>query len=131
MDETAKMIALEADARAFGFDWPNQEMIVEQMIDECKEIQEDIAANQPRAKIQEEIGDLLLATVSLCAFLGFNLQETYAKSNIKFEKRMTALKSLTQEAGLASLHGLPIDFTMKLWNKAKEVTNKDTNFGHP
>lgn len=131
MDEAAKMIALEADARAFGFDWPNQEMIVEQMIDECREIQDDIAARQSRDKIQEEIGDLLLATVSLCAFLGFDLQDTYAKSNKKFEKRMSALKALSQEAGLATLHGQPIEFTMKLWNKAKELTNKDSNFGHP
>lgn len=124
MSEAKKMIALEKDARDFGFDWPNQEMIIEQMIDECREIQEDIAAKQSREKIQEEIGDLLLATVSLCAFLGFDLEDTYAKSNIKFEKRMSALKALSKESGLSSLHGHPIDFTMKLWNQAKKITDQ-------
>lgn len=123
MNEAKKMIELEEDARAFGFDWPNQEMIVQQMLDECREIKEDIDSKQPPAKIQEEIGDLLLATVSLCAFLGFDLEDTYAKSNIKFQKRMTALKGLTKELGLTTLHGQTIDFTMNLWNKAKKITD--------
>lgn len=124
MDEVKKMVALENDARAFGFDWPNIEMILDQIIEECHEIQADINTQQTQAKIQEEIGDLLLATVSLCARLGFDLEETYAKSNIKFAQRMAALKELSHSAGLSSLHNQPIDYTMTLWKEVKKVTGK-------
>ncbi len=31
------LILFEQDARGYGFDWPDHEMILEQAIDECRE----------------------------------------------------------------------------------------------
>jgi uncharacterized protein YabN with tetrapyrrole methylase and pyrophosphatase domain len=121
MDEIEHMVALEKDARQFGFDWPNVQMIVDQLLSECTEIQEDITLNSSEAKIQEEIGDLILATISLCAALKLDVKDTITKANTKFEGRMTALKAITHDLGMDHLHGQPIERTMQLWREAKMI----------
>jgi uncharacterized protein YabN with tetrapyrrole methylase and pyrophosphatase domain len=113
------LIRLEKEARAFGFDWPNEKMIIEQVMDECKEINEAIEKQEGLERIQEEIGDLLHSAVSLCLFAGFEVEETLMKVNSKFGKRMQAMKALTHELGLTTLQGQSVDFMLALWRKAK------------
>ena len=113
------LLSLEKDAREFGFEWPNEAMIIEQVIDECREIKEAIVQQEMHGRIQEEIGDLLHSAVSLCEFAGFDVEETLAKINNKFGKRMQAIKKLTYELGLSNLKGQSIEFMMELWRKAK------------
>jgi uncharacterized protein YabN with tetrapyrrole methylase and pyrophosphatase domain len=113
------LLHLEKDARDFGFEWPDQQMILEQAIDECREIREVILNQEGRQRLQEEIGDLLHSIISLCDFSGFDVDETLAKVNTKFGKRMQAIKKLTHEAGLPNLKGQSFDFMMELWRKAK------------
>lgn len=125
MNELKKLIASEKDAREFGFDWPNQEMIINQVIKECKEIEQDILAQAPAEKIQEEIGDLLHATISLCTFSGFSVEDTLHKTNHKFDKRMSALKELTQQQGLHDLNGQSFECMLELWKKAKKATSEE------
>ena len=113
------LINLEKDARNFGFDWTDQNMIIEQAIDECREIKEAIEKRESSNRIQEEIGDLIHSAISLCIFSGFDVEETLAKVNNKFGKRMQAIKKLTHERGLKNLQGQSIDFMLELWRKAK------------
>lgn len=118
------LILLEKDARSYGFDWPNHEMILEQAIDECREIKEAIDDAEPPERVQEEIGDLLHTTISLCIFSGFDVEETLSKTNEKFEKRMKAIKMLTENHNLPNLQGQSIEFMLKLWKEAKEINKK-------
>lgn len=114
-----ELLKLEQDARDFGFEWPDAMMILEQVMAECAEIKQAIEHNESRERIQEEIGDLLHSAVSLCDFAGFEVEETIAKVNQKFGRRMQAVKAVTQETGLANLKGQPIDVLMDIWQKAK------------
>src|SRR5262249_25610231 len=59
------LLTLEEDAKAFGFEWPDETMIIEQVMAECREIKEAIVKQEMRERIQEEIGDLLHSAVSL------------------------------------------------------------------
>lgn len=118
-----KLIAIEKDAREFGFDWPNQEMIIEQAISECDEIREAIAT-EPPSRVQEEIGDLLHTAVSLCLFSGFDVDQTIAATVNKFESRMNALKAITKEHGFENLKGQSLKTMLKFWHKAKIKSNK-------
>ena len=119
MTALQKLIELEQDARDFGFDWPDAHMVLDQIIDECREVREDLLAQSTPEKIQEEIGDLLHATISLCLFSGFEVEDTLHKVNHKFAKRMRALKHITKEEGLENLKGKSIDYMLELWKKAK------------
>lgn len=115
-----ELLYLEKDARAFGFEWPNEEMIIEQAIDECREIKEALQNQETNERIQEEIGDLIHSAISLCVFAGFDVDETLSKVNAKFGKRLQIVKSLTHELGLPNLKGKSIDFLLTLWREAKD-----------
>lgn len=114
-----QLINVEKDSREFGFTWPNQDMVIDQIIDECREVREDIQAKNDPQKIQEEIGDVLHSAISLCIFSGFDVEETFLKTSKKFEARMNALKILTKEINLPNLHGQSTSFMLDLWQKAK------------
>lgn len=113
------LINTENDARNFGFEWPDAKMIVQQVMSECQEILTDLENQEPPEKLQEEIGDLLHAAISLCIFCNFDLKETLTKTNIKFAERLTAVKSLTQSYGLKNLKGQDLALLLKIWKEAK------------
>ena len=71
-DGLDKLIAVETDARAFGFEWDNTETILAQSMSECEEIHEAIVNDESVDRLQEEIGDLLHTAISLCIFEGFD-----------------------------------------------------------
>ncbi|MEY4505398.1 MAG: hypothetical protein RL154_1699 [Pseudomonadota bacterium] len=118
------LITLEKDARGYGFDWSDYDMILEQAIDECREIKEAIDDAEPPERVQEEIGDLLHTAISLCIFLRYDVEETLSKTNEKFEKRMKAIKMLTEKHNLPNLQGQSVEFMLKLWKEAKENSKK-------
>lgn len=121
-----RLLYLEHDARKFGFEWPNEAMIIQQAIDECNEIKETFEKQDKRERIQEEIGDLLHSAVSLCDFAGFDIEETLAKVNVKFGRRMQSVKKLTSELSLPNLKGQTFELMLDLWRKAKAMTDEKT-----
>lgn len=114
-----ELIIIENEARNFGFDWPHEEMIIEQALSECDEIREALANHEPSHRVQEEIGDLLHTAISLCLFAGFDPEQTLAKVATKFGARMEALKAIAKDQGLTSLKGQSTEFMMELWQRAK------------
>ena len=116
-----RLITLEREARKFGFDWPDEAMILDQAISECQEIREAIHRGEPLYRVQEEIGDLLHTAISLCLFAEFEVDETVAIINKKFGDRMEAIKALAKSRGLENFHGQTTEFMMELWREAKRV----------
>lgn len=114
-----RLLAVELDARKFGFEWPNVEMILQQAVSECDEIRDAICQKESRDRVQEEIGDLIHTAISLCVFAGFDTEETLIKTADKFAKRMSTLKTVTNENGLKTLHNKSTEFMMDLWRKVK------------
>lgn len=114
------LIELEKDTRDFGFAWPNKEAALAQAISECEEIKEAIEQNHSREDLQDEIGDLIHAAISLCIFSEFDVEETIEKITKKFASRMSIVKKLTKERGLENLQGKSIEFMLELWNEAKK-----------
>ena len=122
MDYLKKVIELEDEAEQFGFRWETTDQIMEQIQSECIEINEHLNSElEPLNKIelQEEIGDLLHAVFSLCVFCKLNPTETLAKTLTKFERRLNAVKKITQYNGLTNLNGHSFDELMNIWKKAK------------
>ena len=115
-----QLVELEKSASKFGFEWPNQQAIIEQAISECEEIREAIEHNEPEHRVQEEIGDLLHTAISLCRFSGFDLEQTLTQVVIKFGSRMEALKAVAKEKGLDSLEGQSTKFMLELWDEVKK-----------
>lgn len=121
MNHLFNLIKCEQDARTFGFNWPNQSMILDQIIDECREVRQEIDQGSPHEKLQEEIGDVLQSIISLCIFSGFSVEETLGKTYAKFSRRLSLLKELAQRQGLENLHGQTTDFLLSLWKEVKKT----------
>jgi uncharacterized protein YabN with tetrapyrrole methylase and pyrophosphatase domain len=113
------LIALEKKAQDFGFNWPDHTMILDQIISECQEIKEEILHAHDPHKLQEEIGDLLHAAISLCLFSGFSVNETLGKTIEKFNWRMNFLRDLAHKKGLQNLRGQKASDMMELWKEVK------------
>ncbi len=122
MELLDKVVDLENEASAFGFRWENTDQIMSQIQSECLEINEHLgqgvlAANQK--ELQEEIGDLLHAVFSLCVFCNLSPRQTLADTLDKFERRLNAVKAISEEQGLTHLNGFSFDELMAIWGKAK------------
>ncbi len=116
-----KLLAARQEAKAFGFEWANTDRLINQAISECEEIREAIENHEPAHRVQEEIGDLLHTAISLCDFMGFNVEETLEKVCEKFDKRFNNLKKLAAERGLSSLEGQSLKFKLGLWDEIKKI----------
>jgi uncharacterized protein YabN with tetrapyrrole methylase and pyrophosphatase domain len=114
-----KLIDLEKDARSYGFYWPNADCIIDQIISEAIEVKEAIQNQESEERVQEEIGDLLHAVISLCEFKGFDIDETLSKVNLKFDRRMANLKAEAEKHNLLDLKGQSYEFMLELWEASK------------
>ena len=123
MDLLDTIVSLEEEAAAFGFRWETTGQIMEQIQSECVEINEhldkgSVLANQK--ELQDERGDLLHAAFSLCVFCDLNPRVTLQQTLAKFERRLTAVKSIAEKKGLDNLIGCPFDELMVIWQAAKD-----------
>jgi len=119
MDILNKLVLLEEDARAFGFNWPHVKAIIDQLASEVDEVRDAIDSNEPSMRVQEEIGDVLHDVISLCVFLNFDVKDVLLKAHDKFARRMAFVKEITQKRGLKDLRGQSIEFMLKIWDEAK------------
>lgn len=115
----------ELDAQEFGFYWENFHQLIEQIQSECVEI-EEAWDKKNSLHLQEEIGDLIQAAVSLAIFCKFDPHETLLKSIEKFQRRYDAVVQLAHSDGYENLHKQSFETLMDYWNRAKLKTINNT-----
>lgn len=120
MDIFTKLLKLEHEATDFGFAWDNSEQIMTQILSECKEVKVHLY-DENKEKLQEEIGDLLHAIFSLCAFNKIDALDTLTNSVNKFERRFRVVQELAKEQGYSSLKGESFEKLMQLWDASKKT----------
>lgn len=119
-DAFTHLLEEEYAAREFGFDYPNLEMLINQVQDESSEVLDAVNHSEGSERIQEEIGDLIHAALAVCRFQGYDVSETVKKTALKFEKRMASLKRLVQENGFSDCKELELSQVLELWKQAKK-----------
>jgi len=108
----------EIEANKFGFSWENINQIIEQIQSECLEVQKDWESGD-QIHLQEELGDLLQAVISLIVFCKLDPHEILLKASDKFQKRYDTVVKLAKQDGFETLHKQPFEVLMKYWNLAK------------
>ena len=101
-----------------GFDWPDPSGARAKIDEELAEVD---AADRP-AEIEEEIGDLLFATVNWARKLGVDPEAALRAATSKFERRFKAMEAIAGDA----FEALTLDGKEALWQQAKSAEPKST-----
>jgi len=97
-----------------GFEWPNVESLKECIKSEYAEFDEAVRENDQN-HMEEELGDILFATVNLARWYKINPEIALANANKKFIKRFKKMEELS----VKPLHDYTLDEFNKLWKEAK------------
>ncbi len=79
---------------------------------------ETLAAPQDKNRLEDELGDILFATVSLANHYGVNSEVALTQATNKFNRRFQAMETLANKP----LKELNFEEWDTLWKQAKEKT---------
>jgi MazG family protein len=108
-------------AARVGFDWENASQVRDKVLEEVREIDEEITAASPaggHGKLAEEVGDLLFAVANWSLHLDIDPETALRAANAKFERRFRRMEVLAAAQGSA-LGALDAAQWDALWRQAK------------
>jgi MazG family protein len=109
-------------AAMVGFDWARPEQVEEKVHEEWAELKEAVA-EQDKAHIEHEFGDLLFALCSLARHLGIDAESSLQSTVRRFKGRFEHMERSTAGKGTC-LSDLSPEELDDLWNQAKKATQK-------
>jgi len=109
---------LQERAAGIGFDWPDAKGPMEKVKEETAELEREQGAGR-REEVEEEIGDLLFATVNLARKLGIEAGQALERANLKFMARFEKVEKLAEARGL-ELGRASLEQLDKLWDEVKQ-----------
>lgn len=123
--------ALETSKRAVkvGFEWPSLESLWECVMSEYDEFREADRSGADPAELEEEMGDILFATVNLARQFKIDPETALTVATAKFTRRFQAMEQLIRERyddrPLSEVQG-ELDFKTwdALWQEAKILTRQ-------
>lgn len=102
-----------------GFDWTTLGPVVAKVHEEIDEVMHEAQQSVVDSeKLEEEIGDLLFATVNLSRHLGSKAETVLQKANDKFERRFRAVEAIIAAQGL-SMPGATLEQMEAAWQQVK------------
>lgn len=109
---------LQKRAARVGFDWTDMAPVFDKVEEEIAEIRDAIAADADPETVQEEVGDLLFATVNLARHLGVDAEIALRSGNDKFERRFRVVEEYVRNSGRTT-EECPLDELEAFWTAAK------------
>src|SRR5205085_1005735 len=84
--EWQRALKLQQRAATVGFDWPNVDPVFDKLHEELDEVRVELADPQKnRARLTDEIGDVLFVCVNLARHAGIDVGTALRAANRKFE----------------------------------------------
>jgi MazG family protein len=107
-------------ASRVGFDWDNLAGIFDKLDEERREIESSLpsATGKSALHLEEEVGDLLFASVNIARFLGVDPEIALKGANRKFKKRFQWMESAAAKEG-HRFADLPRARMEELWDQSK------------
>lgn len=110
---------IQQRAARVGFDWDNWQQVIPKIHEELDEVWEAVSLNEPRERIEEEVGDVLMAATNMARLLGVNAENALRLSNLKFERRFLRVERLLADKGIA-LEEASLEQMESAWFVAKQ-----------
>jgi MazG family protein len=113
-----RAVKLQKRASRVGFDWDAIEPVLAKIHEELDEVKAEIEQDAAKARIEDELGDVLFAVANLARHLDVDPEQALRGTNRKFIRRFEAI-----EAELAARGERPEDVSLEamdaLWVEAK------------
>lgn len=109
---------IQDKVRGVGFDWEKREQIWDKVMEELKELKDELDSSD-RERIESEFGDLFFSLVNAARLYGIDPETALEKTNRKFTKRFNYLESKTLSAG-KNLKMMNLDEMNEIWEEAKK-----------
>ena len=121
LPEWQRAVKLQSRAARVGFDWPGPLPVLDKAAEELAELRAEfergaVAGN--KARLQEELGDLLFVCANLARHAQVDLGAALRGANLKFEQRFRDMEAQAATAGTA-LEALDLEAQEALWQQAK------------
>jgi tetrapyrrole methylase family protein/MazG family protein len=100
-----------------GFDWENDEGVVDKLVEEVREFK---ATETPKQR-SEEFGDMLFTLANIARRMEIDLETTLREANQKFFRRFTRMEELCRQRNL-KFEKLSFTEQNALWEEAKRLT---------
>jgi tetrapyrrole methylase family protein/MazG family protein/ATP diphosphatase len=109
-------------AAHLGLDWPDAAGPRGKLDEELRELDEAIAAGDPRA-VESELGDLLFSVVSVARKHALDPEAALRGTLDRFGERVAKVEALLRERGLSSANLSPEQLDL-LWDEAKAAVQR-------
>lgn len=108
-----------------GFDWSELEPTIQKVEEELQEVRDEILKQPQNSQaIEEEIGDLLFATVNVARHLKLNPEEALRKANLKFERRFRQVEQSILASG-RQLEQVSLAEMDLIWDQVKQQEKQE------
>lgn len=108
---------LQKRAATVGFDWPAALPVLDKVREELDEVLQAMADDDADA-LEDELGDLLFATVNLARHLKHDPENALRRANRKFERRFRFIEQALRDSG-RPIEDCNLDELDALWGEAK------------
>ncbi len=105
-------------AARVGFDWPSVREVIDKIEEELREAEREITAEAPKARIEDEVGDLLFAVANLARKVGLDPEAALRGTNDKFVRRFHHIEAKLRDRGKTAADSDLAEMDA-LWNEAK------------
>ncbi len=108
---------IQKKVAAVGFEYKNNKEAVDKVYEELNELENEIKNNNKK-RIEEELGDLIFATLDISRKLNLNPETILKKSNKKFKMRWKKLENYVKKEKLV-FNNISMNKYNDMWQKAK------------
>ena len=114
-----KSTRIQEKARGVGFDWDHKDQVFEKVLEEFKELDNEINSGDDKAKVEKEFGDVLFSMINYARFIGVDPELALERTNKKFIGRFTYLESEVQKKQ-KDLLKMTLAEMDEIWNESKK-----------
>jgi XTP/dITP diphosphohydrolase len=115
---------IQEKARGVGFDWENQDQVWGKVKEELAELRVEVEAGAPKAKIEDEFGDVLFSLINYSRFIDINPEDALERTNKKFIQRFQYLEEQANAQG-KKLADMTLEEMESIWQAAKTASMPD------
>ncbi|QRM55449.1 nucleoside triphosphate pyrophosphohydrolase [Sinorhizobium sp. BG8] len=112
-------LKLQERAAKVGFDWSEPEPILDKITEEIGELREALKEGD-KAKVRDELGDLLFAVVNIGRHTDADPEMALRGTNSKFRRRFSHIEQQLEAHG-ESLDSATLERMEELWQAAKSI----------